>query len=76
MPKAAIEDYGEDVASNAIEVLIHRLRKRMQDAHANVRIPTLRGTGYMLTHAPTRRVRAPGVRRLKALPRQTSLPGM
>ena len=56
VPKAAIEEaiysYGEEVASNAIEVLIHRVRKRMQDAHANVHIHTLRGTGYMLTNAP------------------------
>jgi DNA-binding response OmpR family regulator len=55
--KAAIEEaiysYGEEVASNAIEVLIHRLRKRMQDAHANGHIHTLRGTGYMLTNAQT-----------------------
>jgi DNA-binding response OmpR family regulator len=57
VPKAAIEEaiysYGEEVASNAIEVLIHRVRKRMQDAHASVHIHTLRGTGYMLTNAPT-----------------------
>jgi DNA-binding response OmpR family regulator len=56
VPKSAIEEalyaFGEEVASNAIEVLIHRLRKRMQDAHANVHIHTLRGVGYMLTNAP------------------------
>jgi DNA-binding response OmpR family regulator len=47
----AIYGFGEEVASNAIEVLIHRLRKRMQDAHANVYIHTLRGVGHMLTNA-------------------------
>jgi DNA-binding response OmpR family regulator len=56
VPKSAIEEaiyaFGEEVASNAIEVLIHRLRKRMQDAHADVHIHTLRGVGYMLTNAP------------------------
>jgi DNA-binding response OmpR family regulator len=54
--KSAIEEaiygFGEELASNAIEVLIHRLRKRMQDAQANVHIHTLRGVGYMLTDAP------------------------
>jgi two-component system, OmpR family, response regulator QseB len=55
VPKSAIEEaiyaFGEELASNAIEVLIHRLRKRMQDAHADVHIHTLRGVGYMLTDA-------------------------
>jgi two-component system response regulator QseB len=53
VPKAAIEDsiysFGEDLASNAIEVLVHRIRKRMQDAGADVYIHTLRGVGYMLS---------------------------
>jgi DNA-binding response OmpR family regulator len=57
VPKSAIEEaiypFGEEVASNAIEVLIHRLRKRMQDAKADVHIHTLRGVGYMLTATPT-----------------------
>jgi len=56
VPKTIIEEaiysFGEEVASNAIEVLIHRVRKRMQEAHANVHIHTLRGTGYMITSAP------------------------
>lgn len=45
----AIYAFGEEVASNAIEVLIHRLRKRMQQAGADIQIHTLRGVGYMLT---------------------------
>lgn len=45
----AIYAFGEELASNAIEVLIHRLRKRMQQAHAQIQIHTLRGIGYMLT---------------------------
>lgn len=56
VPKAAIEEtiygFGEELASNAIEVLIHRLRKRMQDANADVYIHTLRGVGYILSDAP------------------------
>lgn len=51
--KASIEEavysFGEELASNAIEVLIHRLRKRLSDAKATVSIHTLRGVGYVLT---------------------------
>lgn len=50
--KAAIEDalyaFGDEVESNTIEVLVHRLRKRMQAAGADVLIQTLRGVGYFL----------------------------
>jgi len=33
-------------------VFIHRLRKRMQEGHADVYIHTLRGVGYMLADTP------------------------
>jgi two-component system response regulator TctD len=36
----------EDVLPEAVEVLIHRLRKRLEDT--GVRIVTLRGLGYAL----------------------------
>jgi len=36
----------QDVNPEAVEVLVHRLRKRL--AHSPVRITTLRGLGYML----------------------------
>ena len=39
----------DEIASNAIEVLIHRLRKRIQAAGATVYIHTLRGIGYLLS---------------------------
>jgi DNA-binding response OmpR family regulator len=46
--KSAIHDavysYGEELSSNAIEVLIHRLRKRIQEAGADMEM----GVGYML----------------------------
>ncbi|TAN55634.1 MAG: response regulator transcription factor [Rhodospirillales bacterium] len=45
----ALYPAGEELASNAIDVLIHRLRKRMQDAEADVSIVTMRGVGYMLS---------------------------
>jgi DNA-binding response OmpR family regulator len=40
--------FGEEVSSNAIEVLIHRLRKKLDGAGAMVEIHNLRGLGYML----------------------------
>lgn len=55
VPKTAIEEalysFDEELSSNAIEVLIHRLRKRMSDANANVHIHTLRGVGYILSNS-------------------------
>jgi len=51
--KSAIEDaiysFGEDLASNAIEVLVHRIRRRLQEAGADMHIHTLRGVGYVLS---------------------------
>jgi DNA-binding response OmpR family regulator len=53
VPKSAIENalysLDDDIASNAVEVLIHRLRKRMQAAGATVHVHTLRGIGYLLS---------------------------
>src|SRR5579875_2252029 len=52
-PKQAIESslYGmdEEVASNTVEVLVHRLRKRLAHLGAKVNVVTLRGIGYVLT---------------------------
>ena len=43
---------GEGVGLEAVEVLIHRLRKKVESAgEAAVRITTFRGMGYMLTLA-------------------------
>ena len=51
--RAEMEDslygYGEEVSSNAVEVLMHRLRKKLQAASANADIYNLRGLGYMLS---------------------------
>lgn len=53
VPRAALEEalypMGEELASNAVDVLIHRLRKRLQEAEADVSIVTMRGVGYMLS---------------------------
>lgn len=53
MPKSVLEDtlYGfeEPIGSNSVEVLIHRLRKRLCNAGATAQIHTVRGVGYLLT---------------------------
>jgi DNA-binding response OmpR family regulator len=52
LTKAAFEEalygFGEEVSTNAIEVLIHRLRKKLTAAGAEREIHTLRGLGYLL----------------------------
>jgi len=52
VPKRALEDtlYGlsEDVNPNTVEVLISRLRKRLEEIGADCSIHTLRGIGYLL----------------------------
>ncbi|MFO1150413.1 MAG: response regulator transcription factor [Alsobacter sp.] len=51
--KAQLEQslYGfeEEVGQNAIEVLVHRLRKKLSAAGALIEIHTLRGIGYVLS---------------------------
>lgn len=51
--KSAMEDalyaFSEEVSSNAIEVLIHRLRKKLSGVGAQMEIHTLRGIGYLLS---------------------------
>jgi DNA-binding response OmpR family regulator len=47
--ETALYSFGEEVGGNAIEVLIHRLRKRLHGAGATAFIHTLRGIGYMLS---------------------------
>ncbi len=55
VPKASVENelFGldDDFESNAVEVYVHRLRKRLQDGKAAVLIHTVRGVGYMLAAA-------------------------
>ncbi|MEO8101273.1 MAG: response regulator transcription factor [Betaproteobacteria bacterium] len=38
--------WGEEVSANAVEVYVHRLRKKLEPAH--IRLATLRGLGYCL----------------------------
>lgn len=50
--KKQVEDHifglSSDVASNAIEVYVHRLRKQLSDKGARVQIHTMRGVGYLI----------------------------
>lgn len=39
------------IASNAVEVYVHRLRKSLSDGGAKVTINTMRGVGYILSEA-------------------------
>jgi DNA-binding response OmpR family regulator len=52
VPKRILESslYGldDEIGSNAIEVYVHRLRKRLSEAGATVQILTLRGLGYSI----------------------------
>jgi len=45
---SALYGHGEEGSDNSIEVVMHRLRKKLQKANANVEIKTLRGIGYLL----------------------------
>jgi two-component system OmpR family response regulator len=53
-------EWGEEVSNNAIEVYVHRLRKKIEVG--GVRIATVRGLGYCLEKLPERRCPAGGQR--------------
>jgi DNA-binding response OmpR family regulator len=50
--KKQVEDHifghSGDVASNAIEVYVHRLRKQLSERGAKVQVHTIRGVGYLI----------------------------
>lgn len=50
--KRLVEDHlfglADDVASNAVEVYVHRLRKQLAERGAKVQIHTMRGVGYLI----------------------------
>ena len=53
VPKTVLEEklYGidDELASNAIPVHVHHLRRKLVDAGATAEIHTVRGVGYLLT---------------------------
>jgi DNA-binding response OmpR family regulator len=50
--KKQVEDHifglSSEVASNAVEVYVHRLRKQLSEKGARVQIHTIRGVGYLI----------------------------
>ena len=52
IPKKLVEDqlFGSsgEIASNAVEVYVHRLRKQLSEHGAKVQIHTIRGVGYLM----------------------------
>jgi len=50
--KKQVEDHifghSGEVASNAIEVYVHRLRKQLAERGAKVQVHTIRGVGYLI----------------------------
>ena len=51
--EAQLFGMGDELGSNAVEVYIHRLRRRLGDAGATAQIVTVRGVGYMLVESGT-----------------------
>jgi len=55
VPKRYVEDHlfgmGAEVGPNAVEVSVHRLRKRLEGLKAALEIHTVRGVGYLLAEA-------------------------
>ena len=46
--EGALYGFAADVTANALETQVSRLRRRLQDAGADVEIRTVRGVGYLL----------------------------
>ena len=54
--QAQVFGSSQGVSSNAIEVYVHRLRRLLGEAGANVQIHTIRGAGYLMDVAKTERL--------------------
>ncbi len=56
VPKALLEEslygYEDSGSANSVEVAVHRLRKKLDTAGADISIHTLRGIGYLLSEEP------------------------
>ncbi|MBT4044712.1 MAG: response regulator transcription factor [Rhodospirillaceae bacterium] len=54
--KDVLEDhiygFGEETASNSLEVMVHRLRRKLVDCGATAHVHTVRGVGYLLKDNP------------------------
>lgn len=45
-----LSDFEQDMSANALDILVHRLRKKLEGSSLSIR--TLRGFGYLLEHKP------------------------
>jgi DNA-binding response OmpR family regulator len=50
--ETSLSDLGRDVSSNAIEALVSRTRRALNDAGSDIVIETVRGVGYCLKERP------------------------
>ncbi|MBH0239745.1 response regulator [Methylobrevis albus] len=46
--EATLSEYGEELSTNALELAVSRLRKRLDGIDTGIAIETIRGVGYML----------------------------
>lgn len=46
--EANLSEFGDEISSNAVELAISRLRKRLESVNSGLAIETLRGAGYLL----------------------------
>ena len=44
----ALSQFGEEISTNAVELAMSRLRRRLDPVKAGVSIETVRGAGYLL----------------------------
>ncbi len=51
MLEAGLYSFDSEIGSNAMEVLVHRLRRKLADSRASVCLHTVRGVGYLLADA-------------------------
>ena len=42
--------FDDDISENAVQVAVHRLRKKLLQHQASFNVKTLRGIGYVLQH--------------------------
>ncbi|NRP73309.1 Transcriptional regulatory protein BasR [Ensifer psoraleae] len=49
--ETALSEYGQEISSNALELAVSRVRKRLLPLESGVQIETVRGIGYLLRTA-------------------------
>ena len=46
--EVALSEFGEEISTNAVELAVSRLRRRLEPVEAGIIIETVRGAGYLL----------------------------